>query len=79
VISGLRVRWPQAAEGGENGNLDTVVVAVTTRLAGVGTLCPFASENGAVATQSIVNTELGRRGVEYLDDGSPSRTRCRRC
>ncbi|MEF8869813.1 MAG: DUF1028 domain-containing protein [Haloarculaceae archaeon] len=44
-------------------------VAVTTRLAGVGTLCPFASENGAVATQSLVNTELGRKGVEYLDDG----------
>ena len=44
-------------------------VAVTTRLAGVGTLCPFASESGAVATQSLVNTELGRKGVEYLDDG----------
>ncbi len=44
-------------------------VAVTTRLPGVGTLCPFASENGAVATQSLVNVELGRRGVNYLDDG----------
>ncbi|WP_458207097.1 DUF1028 domain-containing protein [Haladaptatus sp. NG-SE-30] len=44
-------------------------VAVTTRLAAVGTLCPFASENGAVATQSLVNVELGRKGVEYLDDG----------
>lgn len=44
-------------------------VAVTTRLPGVGTLCPFASENGAVATQSFVNVELGRKGVEYLDDG----------
>jgi len=44
-------------------------VAVTTRLPGVGTLCPFASENGAVATQSLVNVELGRRGVDYLDDG----------
>jgi uncharacterized Ntn-hydrolase superfamily protein len=44
-------------------------VAVTTRLPGVGTLCPFASENGAVATQSLVNVELGRKGVEYLDDG----------
>ncbi len=30
-------------------------VAVTTRLPGVGTLCPFVSENGAVATQSLVN------------------------
>jgi uncharacterized Ntn-hydrolase superfamily protein len=44
-------------------------VAVTTRLPGVGTLCPFASENGAVATQSVVNVELGRKGIEYIDDG----------
>jgi uncharacterized Ntn-hydrolase superfamily protein len=44
-------------------------VAVTTRLPAVGTLCPFASESGAVATQSLVNVELGRRGVAYLDDG----------
>jgi uncharacterized Ntn-hydrolase superfamily protein len=44
-------------------------VAVTTRLAGVGTLCPFASEHGAVATQSLVNVDLGRKGIEYLNDG----------
>ncbi|QCJ47206.1 DUF1028 domain-containing protein [Haloprofundus sp. MHR1] len=44
-------------------------VAVTTRLPGVGTLCPFASEHGAVATQSLVNVELGRSGIEYIDDG----------
>lgn len=44
-------------------------VAVTTRLAGVGTLCPFANEHGAVATQSLVNVDLGRRGIEYLADG----------
>lgn len=44
-------------------------VAVTTRLPAVGTLCPFANEHGAVATQSLVNVELGRRGVEYLADG----------
>jgi len=44
-------------------------VAVTTRLAGVGTLCPFANEYGAVATQSLVNVELGRKGVAYLADG----------
>lgn len=44
-------------------------VAVTTRLAGVGTLCPFVNEHGAVATQSLVNVELGRKGVEYLADG----------
>ena len=44
-------------------------VAVTTRLAAVGTLCPFANEHGAVATQSLVNVELGEKGVEYLADG----------
>ena len=44
-------------------------VAVTTRLAAVGTLCPFASENGAIATQSLVNVDLGRRGIQYVDDG----------
>jgi uncharacterized Ntn-hydrolase superfamily protein len=44
-------------------------VAVTTRLPCVGTLCPFVSENGAVATQSRVNVDLGRRGIGYLDDG----------
>ena len=44
-------------------------VAVTTRLPAVGTLCPFANEHGAVATQSLVNVDLGRKGVEYLADG----------
>jgi uncharacterized Ntn-hydrolase superfamily protein len=44
-------------------------VAVTTRLPAVGTLCPFANEHGAVATQSLVNVELGRKGIEYLADG----------
>lgn len=44
-------------------------VAVTTRLAGVGTLCPFANEYGAVATQSFVNVDLGRNGIAYLEDG----------
>jgi len=44
-------------------------VAVTTRIAGVGALCPFANEHGAVATQSLVNVDLGRKGIEYLADG----------
>lgn len=44
-------------------------VAVTTRLAAVGTLCPFVSEHGAVATQAHVNVDLGRKGVDYLADG----------
>ncbi len=44
-------------------------VAVTTRLPGVGTLCPFVSERGAIATQSLVNVELGERGLAYVEDG----------
>jgi uncharacterized Ntn-hydrolase superfamily protein len=44
-------------------------VAVTTRLPAVGTLCPFANEYGAVATQGFVDVSLGRRGVECLADG----------
>lgn len=54
----------------ENGTEQTRFgVVVTTRLAGVGTLCPFVNEYGAVATQSFVNTDLGRKGIEYLADG----------
>lgn len=44
-------------------------VAVTTRLPAVGTMCPFVSEDGAVATQSLVNIELGRKGLAYIEDG----------
>jgi uncharacterized Ntn-hydrolase superfamily protein len=48
---------------------DRFGVAVMTRLPDVGTLCPFVSENGAVATQSLVNVDLGRDGIRYVDDG----------
>ncbi|MFP9192941.1 DUF1028 domain-containing protein [Natrialbaceae archaeon A-CW1-1] len=56
-------------EGDDGDEHDRFGVAVTTRLPGVGTLCPFASENGAVATQSLVNVDLGRKGIAYIDDG----------
>ncbi|NHN57516.1 DUF1028 domain-containing protein [Halorussus rarus] len=59
----------RAAEPRDGDEQTRFGVAVTTRLPAVGTLCPFASENGAVATQSLVNVDLGRKGVEYLDDG----------
>ena len=61
------VREPYADEDGEQQT--RYGVAVTTRLPSVGTLCPFASEHGAVATQSFVNVSLGRRGIDYLADG----------
>lgn len=44
-------------------------VAVTTRLPAVGTLCPFVGERGAIATQGLVNVDLGRNGIRYLSDG----------
>ncbi|GGL69852.1 DUF1028 domain-containing protein [Halocalculus aciditolerans] len=56
-------------EGDDGEEHDRFGVAVTTRLPAVGTLCPFVSENAAVATQSLVNVDLGERGVEYIDDG----------
>lgn len=56
-------------ETGETTEHTRYGVAVTTRLPAVGTLCPFASENGAVATQSLVNVDLGRRGIRYIDEG----------
>jgi uncharacterized Ntn-hydrolase superfamily protein len=60
------VREPYAVEGSDHVRFG---VAVTTRLPAVGAMCPFANAHGAVATQSHVNTDLGRRGVEYLADG----------
>lgn len=61
------VREPyEAADGSDQLRFG---VAVTTRLPGVGTLCPFVNEHGAVATQSLVNVDLGRKGVAYLADG----------
>lgn len=44
-------------------------LGVTTRLPGVGALCPFVSEAGAVAVQSQVSKRLGERTLAYLDDG----------
>ena len=44
-------------------------VGVTSRVPGVGIRIPHVSENAAVATQSVVNVDLGRRAVRYVDDG----------
>lgn len=44
-------------------------VAVTSRVPGVGQRVPHASTGAAIATQSVVNPRLGRKGVEYVDDG----------
>lgn len=44
-------------------------VAVTTRRPTIGSRCPFITSNGAIATQSITNPRIGRKGLEYVGDG----------
>lgn len=44
-------------------------VAVATARPNVGSLVPFVSLRGAVATQARVNTELGRQGLALLEAG----------
>lgn len=56
----IAARDPEAEEFG---------VAVSTALVGVGALCPFVSENAAVATQSFVKLGHGANGVDMADRG----------
>jgi uncharacterized Ntn-hydrolase superfamily protein len=44
-------------------------VAVSTARPNVGSLVPFASLKGAIATQARVNTELARQGLALLEAG----------
>lgn len=44
-------------------------VAVATARPNVGSLVPFASLEGAIATQARVNTDLGRKGLALLQAG----------
>ena len=46
-------------------------VAVSTARPNVGSLVPFVSRRGAIATQARVNTELGRQGLSLLEQGVP--------
>jgi uncharacterized Ntn-hydrolase superfamily protein len=46
-------------------------VAVATARPTVGSLVPWVSLRGAVATQARVNTELGRQGLQLLEQGVP--------
>ncbi|MFB6221905.1 MAG: DUF1028 domain-containing protein [Halolamina sp.] len=62
-----------AARDPETGNFG---VAVSTALVGVGALCPFVSENAAVATQSFVKVSHGRNAVEMADRGVGVDTAC---
>lgn len=46
-------------------------VAVSTARPNVGSLVPFVSRRGAIATQARVNTDLGRQGLALLDQDVP--------
>lgn len=46
-------------------------IIVSTARPCVGTLVPFVSLNGAIATQARVNTDLGKNGLALLDAGVP--------
>ena len=55
---------------------DEFGVAVSTALVGVGALCPFVSENAAVATQSFVQVSHGANAVDMADRGLSVPTAC---
>ncbi|MXR39962.1 DUF1028 domain-containing protein [Halobaculum sp. WSA2] len=55
---------------------DEFGVAVSTALVGVGALCPFVSENAAVATQSFVKVSHGANAVDLADRGVSVPTAC---
>lgn len=55
---------------------DEMGVAVSTALVGVGALCPFVSENAAVATQSFVKVSHGANAVAMADRGVSVPTAC---
>lgn len=46
-------------------------MALSTARPNVGSLVPFVSRRGAVATQGRVNSDLGRQGLVLLDQGVP--------
>ena len=45
-------------------------IAVATARPNVGSLVPWVSPRGAIATQARVNTDLGRQGLALLAQGS---------
>ncbi len=57
-----------AARDPETGALG---VAVATARPNVGSLVPWVSPRGAIATQARVNTELGRQGLLLVEQGVP--------
>jgi len=52
-------------------------VAVATARPAVGSLVPFVSLRGGIATQARANTDIGRRGIALLGHGVPIRVAMR--
>ena len=46
-------------------------VAVATARPNVGSLVPWVSPRGAIATQARINTDLGRQGLALMAQGVP--------
>lgn len=46
----------------------TFGIGIATDAPAVGALAPYVSEHGAISTQSFVNVNLGRRGIELLEE-----------
>jgi uncharacterized Ntn-hydrolase superfamily protein len=46
-------------------------IAASTARPNVGSLVPFVSRKGAIATQARVNSDLGRHGLALLEQGVP--------
>src|SRR5438445_334533 len=46
-------------------------VAVATARPNVGSLVPWVSHRGAIATQARINTDLGRQGLALMAQGVP--------
>ena len=44
-------------------------IAIATRFFAVGSLCPWASRNGAISTQAMMNPLFGPRGLALLEEG----------
>lgn len=53
---------------------DAFGIAVCTAVPAVGALVPWVSLSGAIATQSYINSDLGRHGIALLEKGVPIHT-----
>lgn len=58
--------WSIVAKDPETG---WFAIAIASRFFAVGALCPWASKDGAVSTQALMNPVLGPRALAMLNEG----------